>query len=407
MQSLYTCRMRFMEVVLLNQDYPTYIFGGVGTFMHELAKGLARRGLKVHVITGYNVPLSSLGHFRFRRKTEDSVDVQRFPYPNIVPRHTVFQVWNFKKLSESIRSLDVDVIHGQCTATYPLMRVLRKKAPILVTFHTSPMMEKIGSAQSVLRGGSLSDIWTYLIGYPAYHFTFLKELQYSDAVITVSKSLKSEILLEMGEKYAEKIQCIYNGIDLKSLDDEYEEVEEEFPESEKTILFAGRLFWRKGALSLVKLAYILQKKNTSFKIIVHGTGPLFGRMQKLIRSLSLKNIELKGFTAKSQLLKSMRRSKFVAIPSTYEACPMILLESMCLGKIPLMLKLPFSCELTEEGKYGILGDGMTNIANQLMTFEDNHSLSRLSKDIQTFARNKYNIENLASKYIEAYHNLSS
>lgn len=399
--------MRLLEVVLINHDYPPYIFGGVGTFMHELAKGLVRKGLKVHVITGYNVALSSLGHSRFQRKTEDSIDVQRFPYPNIIPRHTVFQVWNFKKISESIQSLDVDVIHGQCTATYPLIRVLKKRAPILVTFHTSPLMEKIGSVQSILRGGSLRDLWTYLIGYPAYHFTFLKELQYSDAVIAVSKSLKSEILLEMGEKYAEKIQYIYNGIDLKSLDEEYKEAKAEFPESEKTILFAGRFFWRKGALSMVKLAYILQKRNTKFKIIVHGTGPLFKKMQKLIHSLNLRNIELKGFTTKSQLLKSMRQSKFVAIPSTYEACPMILLESMCLGKIPLMLRLPFSCELTEGGKYGILGDGVKNLANQLMTLEDHQSLSRLSNDIRTFARNEYNIENLTSKYIEAYRNLSS
>jgi 1,4-alpha-glucan branching enzyme len=395
-----------MEVVLLNHDYPPYIFGGVGTFMHELAKGLVRKGVKVHVITGYNVPPSSLRHFRFRRKMEDSVDVQRFPYPDIAPRHTVFQIWNLKRISESFRNLDVDVIHGQCTATYPLMRFLKKKAPILVTFHTSPLMEKIGSAQSALRGGSLRDIWTYLLGYPAYHFAFLKELEYSDAVITVSKSLKSEILLEMGEKYAEKIQYIYNGIDLNSLDEEYKEVEAEFPESEKTILFAGRLFWRKGALSLVKLAYILQKKNTKFKIIVHGTGPLFSKMQKLIHSLNLKNIQLKGFTTKSQLLKSMRQSKFVAIPSTYEACPMILLESMCLGKIPLLLNRPFSWELTEGGKYGILGDGIKSLANQLMTFEDGHSLSLISNDIRTFARSKYNIENLTSKYIEAYRNLS-
>ena len=395
-----------MEVVLLNHDYPPYIFGGVGTFMHELAKGLARKGVKVHVITGRNVPLRSFGRFRFERKTEDSIDVQRFPYPNIIPRHTVFQMWNLKKLSESIQNLDVDVIHGQCTATYPLMRSLKKKAPILVTFHDSPLMEKIGSAQSILRGGSLSDISTYLIGYPAYHFTFLKELQHSDTVITVSKSLKSEILLEMGEEYAEKIRHIYNGIDLKSLDEEYKEVEAEFPESEKTLLFAGRLFWRKGALSMVKLAYILQKKNTKFKIIVHGTGPLFSKMQKLIHSLKLKNIDLKGFTTKLQLLKSMRQSKFVAIPSTYEACPMILLESMCLGKIPLMLRLPFSCELTEEGKYGVLGDGVKNLANWLLALENNDSLSRLSNDIRTFARNRYNIDNLTSNYMEAYRKIS-
>jgi glycosyltransferase involved in cell wall biosynthesis len=396
-----------MEVALLNHDYPPYIFGGVGTFMHELAKGLVRKGLKVHVITGHRISLTSIGHYVFQRGFEDSIDVQRFPYPDIVPRHTTFQLWNLKKISESIKKLDVDVIHGQCTATYPLIRVLKKKAPILVTFHTSPLMEKIASTQSILRGGSLNDLWTNLIGYPAYHFAFLKELQYSDAVITVSKSLTSEILQEMGDKHAEKIQNIYNGIDLKSLDEQYEIVKEQLPECEKTILFAGRLFWRKGALSMVKLAFLLQKKKTKFRIIVHGTGPLFQKMQKLINSLNLKNIELKGFTTKSQLMKSMRQSKFVAIPSTYEACPMILLESMCLGKIPLMFKLPFSCELTEGGKYGVLGDGVESLANQLVNMESNYSLERLCNDIQIFARNNYNADILAGKYIEAYRNLSS
>ena len=155
------------------------------------------------------------------------------------------------------------------------------------------------------------------------------------------------------------------------------------------------------------MACLLQKNKTKFKIIVHGTGPLFNKMQSLIHSLNLKNTELKGFTTKSQLLKSMRQSKFVAIPSTYEACPMILLESMCLGKIPLMLKLPFSCELTEGGKYGILGDGVKSLANQLINLVDSHSLSRLGNDIRIFARNNYNIDNLSSKHIEAYRNLSS
>ena len=83
---------------------------------------------------------------------------------------------------------------------------------------------------------------------------------------------------------------------------------------------------------------------------------------------------------------------------------MILLESMCLGKVPLMFRLPFSCELTEEGKYGILGDGTEDIANQLARL-DSHSLYKLGSRIRAFARDNYNIDNLTSKYIQAYRNL--
>jgi glycosyltransferase involved in cell wall biosynthesis len=396
-----------MEVALINNDYPPYIFGGIGTFVHELAKGLSRKGVKVHVITGYHEPLSSTGNFGFQRNSEGEIDVLRFAYPSIPPRQTVFQVWNLKKIMKTIQSLDLDIIHGQCGSTYPALPNLKRKAPVLITFHTSPMMEKIMSAQSIFRGGSPADFWKFLIGYPAWYLTYRMELQYSDAAVTVSRALKSEILTEMGEKYAEKIQYIHNGIDLQSLDKEYEEAGTGITESEETILFAGRLFWRKGALNVIRMAYLLQKNKTKFKIVVHGTGPLANKMRKYISSLGLKNIELRGFTTKPQLMKSMRHCKFVAIPSMYEACPMILLESMCLGKIPLMLKLPFSCELTEGGKYGILGDGVKSLANQLINLVDSRSLSRLGNDIRIFARNNYNIDNLSSKYIEAYRNLSS
>jgi glycosyltransferase involved in cell wall biosynthesis len=130
-------------------------------------------------------------------------------------------------------------------------------------------------------------------------------------------------------------------------------------------------------------------------------------MQDYISSLGLKNIELRGFATRPQLMKSMRYCKFVAIPSMYEACPMILLESMCLGKIPLMLRLPFSSELTEGGKYGILGDGVKNLTDRLITLENTYSLSQLSNNIQIFARKAYNMDKVTSKYIELYRNLSS
>jgi len=394
-----------MEIVLMNHDYPPYIFGGIGTFMQELAKGLSRKGVKVHVITGYNEPIHSIGNYGFQRTTEGEIDVLRFPYPSIPPRHTIFQIWNLKKIMMALQSLDIDVIHGQGGATYPAVHNLKRKAPVLVTFHTSPMMAKIASAQSIFHGGSFKDFFTFLVGYPAFHFPFLKELQHSNAAVAVSGALKSEIVAEMGNRYKEKLMCIHNGIDVQSLDKDYEAAETSTTESEETILFAGNLFWFKGALRVIKMAYLLQKNNSRFKIIVHGKGPLSGKMREYITNLKLKNIELKGFANRSQLMESMRRCKYVVIPSFYEACPMILLESMCLGKIPLMLRLPFSSELTEDGKYGILGDGVKNLTDQLIDSENTGSIAQLSKEIRMFARNQYDINKTADNYLETYRSL--
>ncbi len=80
---------------------------------------------------------------------------------------------------------------------------------------------------------------------------------------------------------------------------------------------------------------------------------------------------------------------------------------MCLGKIPLMLRLPFSSELTNGGKYGILGDGVKSLADRLITLENTYSLSQLSDNIRMFARKVLNMDEVASEYIELYRDLSS
>ena len=206
----------------------------------------------------------------------------------------------------------------------------------------------------------------------------------------------------MGQKFENKLSFVHNGVNIEALDKEYGKCNDSVEESDETILFAGRLFWRKGALNIISVAYLLQKKHSNFRIIVHGGGPLFKNMKAKISALGLKNIELKGFTAKKELVESMKRSKFVAVPSIYEACPMILLESMCLGKIPLMLNAPFSSELTENGNYGLLADDTKGLIDKLILTKKNVSLNQLSNEIQAFARNTYNINDVASKYLNVY-----
>jgi hypothetical protein len=68
------------------------------------------------------------------------------------------------------------------------LEIKKEIASVLVTFHSNPLMEKIASAQSIFRGGSFKDFFTYFIGYPKYSFTYRKELQHSDAAVTVSNA---------------------------------------------------------------------------------------------------------------------------------------------------------------------------------------------------------------------------
>ena len=393
-----------MKVAFLTHEYPPYIFGGIGSFAKNLADSLSKLGVEVTIISGipaYNLRKATT------RKVEGDITVLRFPYPNIPPRHTFFQIANMKSLCKAIRSEHPDVVHGQSWSSYPTLLNLKQDIPSIVTFHASPKMEKVTSIRSILRGGSLTDIFTYVLGYYPMSFLSNHELKLSNLSVAVSKTLRSELINEFGQKYSGKIKTIYNGVNLEKFDAEYELAGNGAEESENTIFFAGRLFWRKGALNLIRMAYLLQKQNSTFKIIVHGIGPLFHKLQSEISFLGLRNIELKGFTTRQQLMENMHKSKFIVVPSMYEACPMSLLEGMCSGKIPIMLKKPFSNELSENGAYGVLEDNMDSLTNKLLEFRDTEDLQSFGNRIRTFAREKYDSKKVAREYLQVYKKICS
>lgn len=396
-----------MHVVLLSHEYPPFIYGGVGTFVENLAHGLVRRGDEVTVITGYPVPSRGFKKLKFfKEQTSSGFNIIRFPYPNIPPRQIWFQFFNLPNFSETIKRLNADVIHGQSGVAYPALITLKNVASTVVSYHSNPKLELTLSLYSMTRGGSLGDIRTYILGYPISKYSFKKEFEMSDAPVAVSKSLMDGLLLDMGYHNSKKMLYIHNGINVEEIKREYETIEAEKEKDKPEIFFGGRLYWRKGALNLIQLAILLEKKyHTNYKIVVHGTGPLCGKMESLIRKHNLTNIVLKGFTARHEFLKAMKRASYVVIPSTFEACPMLLLESMCLGKIPVMYDLPYSQELTQQGKYGILAHNTEEMAEKIVSFPKQNDLEAFEDKIRSFAIRQYNVSKTAAQYHDLYKSL--
>ena len=398
-----------MHVVLLSHEYPPFIYGGVGTFVGNLAKSLRRRGAKVTVIAGYPIPRQGFVESEFGQNgKEKDINVIRFPYLNLSPRQIWFQALNFKTLSKTLEGLNPDVIHGQSSSTFPLILHLKKIAPTVVTFHTDPKMELDLSLYSLTRGGSFVDFRTYALGYPVWAYGFKKEFEMSDAAVSVSRALMEQLVLNMGAKNQGRSLCIHNGIDIDALEIETSHFVSNQEEKEPIILFAGRLFWRKGVLYIVRLAYLLEKKyKLKLKIVIHGTGPLHNEIKRDILEYGLTNIVLRGFTNRADLMMDLKKAICVVMPSFFEACPMILLESMCMGKIPVLFDLPYSEELTENGEYGILARNVADMAMKINFLATQSDTRLLENKIRDFARSKYNVEKTCSEYIKLYKSVAN
>ena len=376
----------------------------MGTFVENLAIGLSRQNVKVIVISGYPVPCARLPTKRIETYEEKGLELKiiRFPYLNMHPKNALFQLQNLKRICETVESINPDIIHGQALSTFPASIKLKNFAPLIVTFHASPKTERTLGVHSLLRGGSFSEFATNVLGYPAWSFICRNELHHSKMAVAVSRNLRRELLEEMGNIHHDKICEIHNGVDIEALDENYKRLEPEIEEPNDALLFAGRLVWGKGVLNLIKIAYLLRKEKIGLRLIVHGDGPHFKTLKKRIREFDLTNISLEGFASGMRFMRSIKRSRYVIIPSYHEACPMMLLESMCLGKIPIMFNLPFSLEFTENGKYGLVADSIQDMVEQLKNADKKSDIDSFSEKIKDFARGKYNLKNMALKYIELY-----
>ena len=64
--------MKPTRIAILANEYPPFIFGGIGTFTQNLSQALARQGVDVVVIAGYPNK-TSYASFRQDASTADSV----------------------------------------------------------------------------------------------------------------------------------------------------------------------------------------------------------------------------------------------------------------------------------------------------------------------------------------------
>jgi glycosyltransferase involved in cell wall biosynthesis len=318
----------------------------------------------------------------------------------------MFQLVNYKQLSKTVESLDANIVHGQSGSTFPVLLSLKHLLPVVVTFHSSPRLQMISSLKSLTRGGSIQDFFTYDLGYPVWKYTFKKEFQESTANVAVSETLMSELSQEIGDG-RKSFLCIRNGVDLEMLDNAWENVRSN-EENDPVILFGGRLFWNKGVFNLLRLAYLLQKRpNLNLRIAIYGSGPLYQTILHEIQRLGLTNVELKPFATRTEFISSMKRAMFVAVPSFYEACPMVLLECMCMGKIPLLFNVPFAREFTQDGKYGILANSVQDMVKKVESLRHSGYIDKLGSEIRSFSRKNYSINVTASRYELLYKELCS
>ncbi|OGF31345.1 hypothetical protein A2223_03395 [Candidatus Falkowbacteria bacterium RIFOXYA2_FULL_35_8] len=351
-----------MKILLINKFY--YYRGGAETVFFITKKILEE--------AGHHVVVFSMDDSRNQSSPYSEFFVSNIDFAG---RDNFFA--EMKKIARSFYSLE---------AKHKLEQLIKQEKPDIAHIHNF-MHQLTPSILKVLRDNKIPVVQTlhdYQLICPNYHLYIensvcerCKQIKFFNA--TLHRCLKDSYLISFWASlefylmrvlklYREKIDYFISPSDFLSQKIQSWFQDKKIPiivvpnpfEVEKYepnynlgdyVLCVSRFIKEKGIETLIRA----MKNNPSIKLKIAGSGPDFVRMKDIVLSENLSNVELLGHQAQEQVLSLVKNCRFVVIPSElYENQPMVILESMALGKPVLGSDIGGIPELISKNKTGWL-----------------------------------------------------
>jgi len=362
--------------------YPTY--GGSGVVATQLGIALAQKGHQVHFITSHQpVKLNFLNHnLHFHE-----VFVESYPLFHYQPYNLALS----SKLVESVEKYDLDVLHVHYAIPHAYAAYMAKQ-----------MLKDIGidiPIVTTLHGTDITLVGSHPVYKPAVEFS----INHSDAVTTVSNSLKDDTLRLFNIR--KNIEVIYNFIDFEKQDSWSDEecMRDTLANSDEKILaHVSNLRPVKRVLDVIRIFHKVQKKIPS-KLILVGDGPDKEKADVLAKELGVKDKIL--FLGKSdEIRKILCLTDLFLLPSETESFGLAALEAMAAHTPVISSNTGGLSEVNFNGVTGFLsevGDVDDMAKNAIYLLSDEQRLEQFKK--QAFeSAHQFSIETILPKYIKMY-----
>jgi glycosyltransferase involved in cell wall biosynthesis len=168
---------------------------------------------------------------------------------------------------------------------------------------------------------------------PLFRYCLRQSVLRSDAVLTVSRTSRDDIVRALGLAGAEaaKIEAVYNGVD-----ERFVPTTVQVPtRSMRTILYVGRLDPYKQVVTLVRAfgQLLRQKKEEPLHLLIVGPDdPRYPEARQVTSALGLDDhVTFLGFLSNRELVSIYQESALLVNPSCYEGFGLQLIEAMRCG----------------------------------------------------------------------------
>ena len=192
-----------------------------------------------------------------------------------------------------------------------------------------------------------------------FYTKFLLEDCVTD-IIANSKATKRTILANTVQWLSEeKIEIIYNGIDLKKIDQAElkTDIREEFGIADDEILLAnvGRLSRQKGHKYLVKVVKLLSERYQNFKVLVVGKGEIENEIKEQVKELGLEqHIIFTGF--RTDVYSIMKQIDFLLHTALWEGFGFVVAEALAAKTPVVSTDVSNISEIMIDGETGYLAE---------------------------------------------------
>jgi starch synthase len=329
-----------MRVGLFTREYPPEVYGGAGVHVEYLAAELRRRlDLTVHC---WGAPRDEPQVFAHR--SWEALSEPR-------PEAAALQALSIE-LAMVAGSKGVDLVHSH-TWYANLAGHLAKltwRVPHVVTTHS---LEPLRPWKVEQLGG----------GYALSNFSEETAIRAADAVIAVSRGMRSDILACYPGVQPERVHVVYNGIDATVYRPERSQetlrrhgVDPAVPYA----IFVGRVTRQKGLSHLLEAALQLDPRHQL--VICAGaadTPELAAEVEGLasrVRERRGRLVWIEGILPRQQVVHLLTAARAFVCPSVYEPFGLVNLEAMACETAVVASRVGGIPEIVVDGETGLLVD---------------------------------------------------
>lgn len=383
--------MKIKHIGYVVNGYPhAHGGGGAGTYVYNIAHGLAKKGIQISVITDFceQCPIES---------SEQGIDIYR--YCLIVPNlHWYINKIPFVgRISTAIRYLE----HGW--ALHALLRKINAVKPFdIVEFaeggdfwsairRSFPYVAHLHGS----RYTSLKMSRQPVDGFDWFHRLFeLIFIRRADWIVSPSKAMLDVVQDE--EKKTFKNASV---IKLPILPNLLVDTASKPVDNCTRILFVGGEQYIKGGDILLKAIELLSEKNLPVEYI------LVGYENDPVLFAQLDTLTIKSFLPLNELQKEIASCDICVVSSRWENSPNIVYEALLAGKVVVASRVGGIPELVEDGETGILvppEDSEALAQSILFLLENDEKRMCMGKKAQEKIKQLANLEQNVLQRLEIY-----